>query len=229
MRVTLDLFQELGGAVEGPDALRLALFNWKFKRPSYEVWSALVEEAVAYEVGRISLRKADLQDLGEDGITAVLTIALEAIGLIALSARINGNCDVTVSYNNEYLWIAEAKIFTGVAHVWGGYLQLTSRYASGMPDHNRGGMLLYCLKGSADVLLEEWRASLAAQVADSNARESPFPLSFLSSAGTASTGLFMQLTHFAFPLHHDPMEDKLKMSSEAFAAGREAKKIAKAG
>lgn len=226
MRVTLDVFQQLGGAVEGPDALRLALFNWKFKRPSYEDWSSLVEEAVSYEVSRISLRKADLQDLDEDGITAVLIIALEAMGLAASSARVNGNCDVTFSYNNEYLWIAEAKIFTGVAHVWGGYLQLTSRYASGLPDHNRGGVLLYCLKGEASGLLEEWRASLAAQVADSDARPSPYPLSFLSSAGVAATGLLMQLTHFAFPLYHEPMEDKVRMTPEAFAAGRKAKKAA---
>jgi hypothetical protein len=220
--------QDLKAMVDdgGPDALRCSLLFWKFDRPNYTDWATLVEKTISYEVSLIAKRRSDLNALGEDALTAVLVVALEAIGLQATSARVNGNCDLTVSYDN-YLWLGEAKLYTGAAHVWGGYLQLTARYSTGLPNQSRGGMLLYCVKDTASVLLAEWRAVLSEQVQDANARDGALPLTFISADVCASSGLPLELVHFAFPLFHVPTEDSIKLSPEALRAGRAAKKSAR--
>jgi len=214
---------------DGADALRANLLLWRFVRPSYNEWVERVEDSIAFEVAQISRRKADLQGLDEDGITALLVIALESLGLDASSAVVNGNCDVVVSYAAEYQWLGEAKIFKGVAVVWGGYLQLTRRYAAALPGQDRGGMLLYCFKNSATELLDEWRAALSAQVPTSNAQLGRLPLSFSSRDACQATGLEFSILHFAFPLLHKPVEDTVKLTEAAFQAAKSARKASRQG
>lgn len=227
MSLSIRAIRDLAAAGSEADVLRCTLFLWRFDKPSYDVWSGLVEKVISYEVSKISQKRADLNDLNEDALTAVLVIALESIGLQASSARVNGNCDVVIGYNDEYTWLGEAKLFTGVSHVWGGYLQLTTRYSSGLPNHNRGGMLLYCQKDNASVLLGEWRATLRAQLGRSDDTDGVLPLTFTSSDMCASTGLELKLTHFAFPLYHAPQENIIKLSKHALSAGQIAKKEAR--
>lgn len=211
------------------DALRFRLMFWKLDPPSYAEWSDLVENAISHEVSRISMRKNDLVDLSEDALTSVLVLALEALGLQASSSRVGGNCDVTIFYRDDYLWIGEAKIFSGVAHVWDGYQQLTTRYATGMPSHNRGGMLLYCQKARATELLAEWRAALRAEVPDADDRDGSLPLTFVSTSRYLTHEMPMTVTHFAFPLFHDPQDGEVKLSKASFKAGREARSRSRKG
>lgn len=213
--------------VSDSDQLRLALLLWKVNKPTYEQWVDLVESAVAYEVRQLTGRRSDLHDLSEDALTAVLVIALGSLGLSATSTYVNGNCDVKIDYADEYVWLGEAKLFNGVSHVWGGYLQLTSRYATGMPGQNAGGILLYCVKASAGELLAEWRGALTSKVGHADATDGRLPLTFASKEVCASTGLPLSLTHFAFPLFHSPQEDVIKLGRPDFAAGRRSRDVAK--
>lgn len=213
----------------GPDLLRFRLFNWKLDRPSYAEWAEVVEGSVSHVMGEIASRKADLQKIKEDGLTAALAIGLSCFGVQSRGGRVNGNTDLTVEYAGEYVWIGEAKIYYGVSHVWGGYQQLVTRYADGMPDHSRGGMLLYCYKEDASHLLAEWRGALQVQIADSDCTESSYPLAFVSKDSSAATGLPLVITHYAFPLFHEPLEDVVKLNVDALAAGYAAKAKAKNG
>lgn len=223
----LSELRQIASEEGGPAELRFALFNWKFQRPSYEEWASSVEASIKYVMTQMAKRKGDLQGLGEDQLTATVTTALTCFGVDARSARINGNCDVTIEQDADYVWIGEAKLYTGITHVWGGYQQLVTRYATGLPHHCRGGMLLYCYKGSADVLLAEWRATLQEQLKSTQFRQSPDALSFVSEEPSQATGLPLVVTHFAFPLFHQPMEKVAKLTKAARDAGRKVKRAAK--
>lgn len=224
MNITLNDFEQLERS-GGSDGLRASLLLWKFNRPTYGRWTELVEQALVYEMQQISQRAHNFQDAGEDAITATLVIALRSLGLNADSAVVNGNTDVSIRYTDDYIWLGEAKIFTGVSVIWGGYLQLTKRYSVALPSQDRGGMLLYCFKDSASALLSEWRAALAAQVPHSNVRDGDMPLMFRSEDVSPSSGITLNLAHLAFPLLYKP-EDDAKLSPAAFEAGKKAKREA---
>jgi hypothetical protein len=206
------------------DALRFQLLLWKFDRPSYDKWADAVEDCLESIMRQMAAKKNDIQDLSEDALTAQVTTNLTCFGLNATSARVGGNVDVSVSYADGYLWIGEAKIFTGVAHVWDGYLQLTRRYSTGLLTHSRGGLLLYCYKEHADELLAEWRAVLTAQVDSISISDGSRELTFLSADDSIATGQLYSVTHFAFPLHHNPVDGQIKLKSSAMAAGQKVKK-----
>lgn len=205
------------------DVMGFMLFQWSVQRPTYSDWADAVEGCIEFSMRQMAIRKNDIQDLSEDALTAQVTSNLSCFGLAAIAARVGGNCDVTVSYD-DYIWLGEAKLFTGVQHVWGGYLQLTTRYNTGLEQHSRGGMLLYCYKASAARLLAEWRAVLGEQIPEIAIEDGQRELTFLSGEGSPATGLEYRVTHFAFPLYHAPLDGKVKLSVAALAAGREAKK-----
>lgn len=206
------------------DALSFMLFQWDVNPRPYEEWADAVEGAMSFIAGLLAVRRNDLQDLGEDALTAMITAGLECIGLDASSSRVGGNCDVTIRFRGQYLWLGEAKIFNGVAHVWGGYQQLVTRYRTELQSHSRGGLLLYCFKGAAGPLLASWRAALSVQVAGIATQDGSKQLSFCSQEPIADGECAYTVTHFAFPLFHDPQDGKTKLSPEAFEAAREAKK-----
>lgn len=205
--------------------VRVALMMYKFTRPGYPEWCDLVEEAIGLEADELARRRHALQDVGEDGLTAILVIGLKGLGLTASSAVVNGNCDLVVEAD-DYLWLGEAKIDTGVSKVWGGYLQLTQRYATGLGHQSRGGMLLYCFRDTATRLLAEWRSALSTERPASQVHDGLLPLTFRSSDTVASSGLSIDLLHYAIPLLHDPVEDTEKLSKRSLAAARQAKKAA---
>lgn len=209
------------------DELRFQIFNWKLEKPSYLQWADAVEGCLEAILGQMATKKNDIQDLSEDALTAQVTTNLTCFGLQATSARVGGNVDVAVSYADEYIWLGEAKIFTGVAHVWNGYLQLTQRYSTGLAAHSRGGLLLYCYKERADALLAEWRATLGEQLQGVLIGDGARELTFVSADNSLATGQPYSVTHFAFPLHHSPQDGKIKLSPKAFAAGRKAKRALK--
>lgn len=207
-------------------ALSFMLLQWNVVKPNYDEWADAVEGAVSCAMSLMAQRKNDIQALHEDALTAQLTGYLECLGLEARSARVGGNCDVTVRYGTTYLWLGEAKIFTGVSPVWDGYLQLTTRYRTELTRHSRGGMLLYCYKEPAAPLLAEWRATLTEQVEGIQIRDGVIELSFRSNEPVEPGVAPYQVTHFAFPLFHEPKDRKIKLKATARKSGSDAKKAA---
>ncbi|WP_157616874.1 hypothetical protein [Rhodanobacter sp. Soil772] len=223
MDVTLADIQRFANAGSVADQMRFSTFMWKFHKVPYQEWAEQVEGAIRFTIGNMATRRNRLAGLSEDALTEFVTISLSGMGLQAKSATVNGNCDVVISHA-DYIWIGEAKIFKGVAVVWGGYLQLTNRYSTGLREHNRGGMLLYCYKGTADGLLEEWKAALTVD-RPASAASAQVDLMFTSQETCHSSGLPLHIKHFAVPLFHAP-DESVKLSRHALAA---AKIQAKAG
>jgi hypothetical protein len=223
--ITLDDVLNMGGATVA-DRLRARALVWRFRDPpGYDEWADLVEEAVYNELQYMVENRHSLQKTTEDGLTVGLVRGLDNIGLNAVRRVVGGNCDVVVSLG-QYNWIGEAKINTGVSKVWGGYLQLVSRYADGIRNNHRGGMLMYCLDVEAAPALQEWRVLLGQEVSDSNIQDGPYPLTFRSTATLDVSGRPYSICHFAFPLKYTPLEGIVVPKKESYTAGAAAKKQA---
>jgi len=203
--------------------LQFDIFMWRFNPPTYPDWVGLVEDAVQFEVRLMAERRHDLHDLDEDALSAILNISLQSLNLDASAKFVNGNTDVTIQYN-AYKWLGEAKFGSDVAKLYKGYLQLTSRYATGMDGQSAGGMLIYCPHGSAKVALAAWRAALEAELPECNARDGKVELTFRSEDECEATGAKLDIVHIALPLYHKPLEATKKLSAEAIEAARSERK-----
>ena len=187
-----DLKREADRTVVG--RLHWAIQFWGFQRPAYQDWSDLVEDAVAHVLLSMAESRDDFDDLDEDALSSVLNVALRMLNLEASAKSVNGNCDVVVELDT-YKWLGEAKIAKDLSKVYHGYEQLTSRYATGMQDQTRGGMLLYVNHANAEVTLAGWRAALEEACPDCNARDGRVELSFASDGQCAATGAVLGITH----------------------------------
>ncbi|WP_407353487.1 hypothetical protein [Luteimonas sp. R10] len=225
MMVTLeDLRRQTEGTASG--RLQFALSIWSISKPTYDEWVALIEDAVSHFLAEIASRRHNFHDIGEDPLTSILVLLLRAVGLRASSAVVNGNCDLSIEYDS-YRWLGEAKIGDDVGKIYGGYLQLTSRYTTGYPEQNAGGILLYCVKSQALAALEGWKAALREAVPAANVTDGEHPLKFRSSDTCQSTGLPLRLVHMAMALKFEPQENIGKLTPAARGKARNAKAKAK--
>lgn len=209
-----------------PGKISFQLLFWAFNKPNYGDWADLVEEAVMFELTEICQRKNDFHDVDEDTLTATIVIALNNLGFKASGKVVNGNADLAIVYD-VYLWLGEAKIARDTNTIFGGYLQLTQRYATGIKEQCRCGMLLFCQEQSAKEVLAGWRAALIVEVPDSNPRDQSSLLAFRSVDTAVSSGLELDIIHIAFPLKHEPQDATRTLSKAAQVASKAAKRSAK--
>ena len=207
--------------------LHFDILMWGFNPPSYPDWVELVEGAIQFEMRLMTERRHDLHDLDEDALSAILNISLKNLNLDASAKFVNGNTDLTVEYNG-YKWLGEAKFGDDVAKVYKGYLQLTTRYATGVSGQSAGGMLIYCPHSSANVALAAWRAALEKQLPSCNSRDGEVELTFRSEDTCVATGAKLDIVHIALPLYHKPLEAKKKLTAESIKAARDERKKVRA-
>lgn len=205
-------------------ALHFHIALWDFDPPSYSYWVGLVEDAIMHQVDLMASKRNHFHDLDEDALSSVVVQSLENLNLECSAKAVNGNVDIAIEYRG-YQWLGEAKIASDVQKVFHGYQQLTTRYCPGVQHSSAGGMLLYCLHDKANVTMAGWRAALNHQMPDSQVRDGPNALTFRSTDCNNSVGSEFGILHIAFPLHHDPQEEKLKLSPAAIRAARDARKV----
>ena len=76
----------------------------------------------------------------ENRITIDIVTCLELLGYMASHDRKSGgHTDISVK-KSTFLWIGEAKIYHGCKYLWGGFLQLTTRYSTGDSTQRHGGI-----------------------------------------------------------------------------------------
>lgn len=209
------------------DRLRHQVFVWRIKgAPDYEEWADLVEEALYEELQFMFNQRHSLQKMNEDALTTLVVRALSNLGFTATRETRGGNCDLVVQFG-DFNWLGEAKINTGCAKIYGGYLQLKARYGSGLASQSRGGVLMYCYSREAKAALEEWGETLLAELPNSNPVPGRFPLTLHSDDVIPATGLPIRICHYAFPLQYQPLETTVKLSAKGKAAGIKVRKAQK--
>lgn len=207
-------------------ALSFQILMWEFEDPEYSSWVSLVEDAMLYQINKVSEKRHFLKSLGEDSLTSVIELALDNLGLSCSAKVVNGNVDMVIEWRS-FKWLGEAKIADDLQKIFHGYQQLTSRYATGQPGQTAGGLLLYCLHDRAGVIMEGWKAALQHEMPGSNIQAGPVPLSFRSDDDRNGSGQLINVVHLAFPLFHVPEENTWALSKEAIKAGQAARKEAR--
>lgn len=178
---------------------------------TYANFSDLVQRAVSWSAAQLSENPKELAGLDENGLTYQFVKSLRRMAFEAtLDATVGGHCDLVVRYGDRYMWLAEAKIYTGYKWLAKGYLQLTTRYATGEEGQDRGGLLIYFKKGNAPDVMREWSKQLVARKSKRNGAEvavvpsAPPASSFSSTQKHYRSGRDYQVKHFAVSIVWEP-------------------------
>lgn len=178
---------------------------------TYTDFANLVERAVSWSAAQLAENPKELASLDENGLTYQFVKALKQMAFEAsLDATVGGHCDLVVRYGDRYMWLAEAKIYTGYQWLAKGYLQLTTRYSTGEEGQDRGGLLIYFKKGNAPSVMSEWSRQLTGRKSKRNnatvsvAPNTPPASSFSSIQKHHRSGRDYCVKHFAVSIVWDP-------------------------
>ena len=130
-------------------------------------------------------------------------------------AKVGGHCDITIRGPNDYAWLAEAKRHTkGHPWLYQGFQQLNTRYSTGLPQHDKGGLIIYTYKPDTLGQMVKWSAYLQAN--QKGLDVSPYdadPLSFLSTHRHRRSGLPYEVRHIPLSLYFAP-KDKVEVANK---------------
>jgi len=121
---------------------------------------------------------------------------------------VGGHCDVVVSGRENFLWLGEAKTHKDYDWLYKGFQQLCTRYSTGLPGQDYGGMLIYCYGQNVLEVMRRWRTRLSGERPDLRIEECKGnPLNFRSIHLHDVSGLPYTVRHVPILLYFKP-EDK---------------------
>jgi hypothetical protein len=176
---------------------------------SHDARVAAVQKGVDFACDELQKHKSKKQGLGEDKITLEICSMLNMAGFQASHDKDNnGHCDIVVEGKEAFVWLAEAKEHSNYAWLDKGFLQLTTRYSTGVCGQDHGEVLIYCFTKDAKAMLEKWREELKARNCGVETIDSPCgnPLLFCSTHKHGASGLDFHVRHKAVALHWEPMD-----------------------
>jgi hypothetical protein len=147
----------------------------------------------------------------EDELTIEVVSLLRMMDIDAgHDTKVGGHVDIVVRGPNDFAWLAEAKKNTGGnGWLFQGFQQLNTRYSTGLPGQDSGGLLIYSDRARIDLTMQGWRDYLATQIngitflqCDLNA------LAFLSSHVHDKTGRPYSVRHVPLSLYFEPKDKK---------------------
>lgn len=206
-------------ALHGGNPQVLVAFDWSFHQingtHSYELFVELVEKGVVWSLQQIAQNPKERRDESENGLTSIVVSHLRCMGFqVEFDGSVGGHCDIIVRYGTLYTWIAEAKIHGSYKWLLKGYLQLASRYSTGLVNEDRGGMLIYFKTDNVADKMKVWSDTMAAYKGSgrSGAARRPIAVTDLASPRNSlrsvqshkRTGADYTVTHFALSIHWDP-------------------------
>lgn len=148
----------------------------------------------------------------EDATTQRIIDMLKVMGYTAHHNRQSGgNVDITVEVTRRnFKWLGEAKKFESVGDLREGYLQLATRYRTGMDANGvlHGGLIGYLRRPDAVGCIKDWRKHFASQDFAVKAKFDECsrrgPLGFFSEHAHKDYGLPLRVWHFCAVLHFKP-------------------------
>lgn len=145
----------------------------------------------------------------EDALTLQIIGFLKAAGLPAAhDAQIGGHVDIVVEANDNYRWIAEAKIHRqGYGYILAGFDQLTTRYGLAQVGRDHGELIIYMRDEAASRALGRWRDHLVAnrQVVVTDDMSATAALMFRTTHKCRATGCDFYVRHRIIPMFHQPL------------------------
>jgi hypothetical protein len=158
-------------------------------------------DTISYEMSEG--RKYRGQD-SEDRTSIDIVAQLRRLSYCATRESLHGgHVDVVVT-KNDFVWLGEAKIYGGPARLFGGFNQLTTRYASGHPNCFRGGMLIYFYEKNVEKKLKDWQQFLKKKVVGVELRDCEKNRAAFFSNHQLDSGYGYEVRHIPFFFHFDP-------------------------
>lgn len=125
--------------------------------PDHATRVALIDRALDIACNNLVASRHLKQDHSEDALTVELVAALKYMNMDAThDTDVGGHSDIVVRAKDEFLWVAEAKIHSSYVKLLGGFDQLATRYSTGMPGQQDGGMIIYCFGRDAVSVMNAW-------------------------------------------------------------------------
>lgn len=223
---------EVHAASSAARGLRFRVMQWGAgDPPDYSEFVEKVQLATALSCNLLGTNPKLQQNKKEDELTEFVIAYMMGLGFDArFDSMIGGHCDMVVSFNDDYKWLAEAKIYTNHSWVWQGYQQLATRYQPGNPNNSYGGMLIYCFKPNTTAQMVEWQNYMKSQDSELLFPTGPvLPIAglFYSQHDSARTGLAQTVAHFAVPLNWAPATKATKTTKTSAKSGATKKTAAK--
>lgn len=146
----------------------------------------------------------------EDALTLQLVGLLKAAGLAAgHDVQIGGHVDIVVEADDNYRWIAEAKIHRqDYGNILEGFDQLTTRYGVAQVGRDHGELIIYMRDEAAGRTLERWRHHLNKnrEVVVTDDHSTTPAMMFRTTHKCRATGCDYYVRHRIVPMFHDPLK-----------------------
>jgi hypothetical protein len=185
-----------------PDTIR---FRMMFA-VSHEQRLEAVNSAIDWIVQEHSKTRQHRQGRSEDGLSIDVVTELKAIGFEAShDTQYGGHCDIVIEARDGFLWIGEAKIHKDYDWLLKGFQQLDTRYSTGIPGQDAGGILIYYFGQNLSAVMATWQARLLAARPDVQVSVCPInPLVRNSVHIHKNSGLPFRVRHTPINLYFKP-------------------------
>lgn len=151
----------------------------------------------------------------ENQLTGHICSNLKMVGYNAIfDKNENGHCDITIE-KGSFKWLAEAKVYTGTAKLWGGFQQLTNRYSVCTNHSCHGAELIYQTNNSSGLqgtkIIHKWKDKIKHEnskikINDFLDEDERFKLGFDSTYEHTKSGLNYTVKHLVILLQHNPQD-----------------------
>jgi hypothetical protein len=190
-----------------PQKISLEILTLQFHQDKYPLFVALIEKAIGWCAKEMAKNKNITGNLDEDSISTIIGGYLKSMGFFVYhDANQGGHCDLSIEYDDDLLWLAEAKKFTSYGKLYGGFQQLVDRYSSGLKGQDRGGFLIYILDRDAKSILIEWIKYLSDNFSGIKCDVDHDELSAYSTHAHSGSGREIGVRHLPFVLLHAPTD-----------------------
>jgi hypothetical protein len=181
----------------------------------YPAFVEIINRAIDFAFRRMAENPELRKKRSEDELTIELINLLKQSDIDAHhEAKVGGHCDITIRGPDDFSWLAEAKRHSkGNPWLYKGFQQLNTRYSTGLPRHDKGGLIIYTYRPNTLDQMQKWSAYLQAN--RRGLTVSPYgadPLSFISTHTHERSGLPYEVRHIPLSLYFAP-KDKAKSKS----------------
>lgn len=176
---------------------------------SYSEFVTYINRAVDLVLRKMAQNPELLSSKGEDELTIYVVHMLQIMSIDAgHDTKTGGHVDIRVKGPNDYVWLAEAKKFSG-SYSWllKGFQQLNTRYSTGLPGHDSGGILIYSDQPRIDRLMTRWQEKLTDFDPGIQIEGCPLDeMAFVSSHPHERTGRPYKVRHIPLSLYFEPKD-----------------------
>ena len=174
---------------------------------SYDTFVEHVEDELASCIQQLEENPEHHHNQSEDQVTIAIRDMLVQKGIDAAhDVQHGGHVDLFIK-KDTWKYLVEAKIYSGNAYNYEGWLQLTTRYASGNLCNK--GMLLIYLQSHSNTLkiMQDWKTHLEGKVDNINVNFcNKNPLALVSTHDLIRTGSPYHVRHLSVSLYFKPLD-----------------------